>query len=110
MINSAGVARPGYVEELPSKSTNGRWISTITVRKHGQIDPSRNARARFRHIINISSIAGVIGVLLHGLQRAKFAVKGFSDCLRTELKPKGITVSVLYPPIRHTATGLGRPI
>ena len=55
------------------------------------------------HIINVSSIAGVIGVFGYtAYSGAKFAVKGFSDCLRTELKPKGIKVSVLYPPDTDT--------
>jgi len=104
LINSAGVARPGYVEELPLEIY--KW--TMDIDYHGTVNmvklllPGMIERGS-GHIINVSSIAGVIGVFGYtAYSGAKFAVKGFSDCLRTELKPKGITVSVLYPPDTDT--------
>ena len=104
LINSAGVARPGYVEEIPLEVY--KW--TMDVDYHGTVNmvklllPGMLERGS-AHIINISSIAGVIGVFGYtAYSGAKFAVKGFSDSLRTELKPKGITVSVLYPPDTDT--------
>lgn len=104
LINSAGVARPGYVEELPLDVF--KW--TMDIDYHGTVNmiklllPGMLERGS-GHIINVSSIAGVIGVFGYtAYSGAKFAVKGFSDCLRTELKPKGIKVSVLYPPDTDT--------
>jgi len=55
------------------------------------------------HIVNVSSIAGFVGV--YGFTdccASKFAIVGFSEALRSELKPLGIKVSVLCPPDTDT--------
>jgi len=55
------------------------------------------------HIINISSMAGYLGVFGYSAYGAtKFAVAGFSEALRAELKPQGIRVSVVFPPDTDT--------
>ena len=55
------------------------------------------------HIINFSSMAGVIGTFGYSAYSgAKFAVRGFSDVIRSELKPKNIRVSIVYPPDTDT--------
>lgn len=47
------------------------------------------------HIVNISSIFGIIAVPSQGAYNAsKFAVRGFSECLRQELELEGSHVSV----------------
>jgi 3-dehydrosphinganine reductase len=104
LINSAGVARPGYVEELPLEVY--RW--TMDIDYHGTVNmvklflPGMLERGS-GHIINISSMAGIVGVFGYtAYSGAKFAVKGFSDVLRSELKPRGIKVSVVFPPDTNT--------
>jgi len=59
------------------------------------------------HIVNISSVAGVIGTLnMAGYSASKFALNGLSESLYHELKPLGIHVSVICPgPVR---TGFNR--
>jgi len=104
LINCAGVARPGYVEEIPLDIY--KWtmdidyhgtVNTIKVLLPGMIERGSG------HIVNFSSIAGVIGVFGYtAYSGAKFAIKGFSDALRAELKPKGIKVSIVYPPDTDT--------
>jgi 3-dehydrosphinganine reductase len=55
------------------------------------------------HIINISSIAGFLGVIGYGAYGAsKYAIAGFSDVLRIEMKPQHVKVSVVYPPDTNT--------
>jgi len=50
------------------------------------------------HIVNISSMAGVIGTFGYSAYGAsKYAIRGFSDVLRAEYKLRGIKVSVVYP-------------
>ena len=52
------------------------------------------------HIVNTSSMAGVVPLPLPGLgayQTAKFAVRGFTESLRMSLAPHGIGVSCLFP-------------
>ncbi len=104
LINCAGVARPGYVEEIPPEVFH--W--TMNIDYHGTVNtiklilPGMLERGT-GHIINVSSIAGVIGIFGYTAYcGAKFAVKGFSDALRSEMKPKGIRVSVLFPPDTET--------
>ena len=104
LINCAGVARPGYVEEIPLDVY--KWtmdidyhgtVNTIKVLLPGMIERGSG------HIVNFSSIAGVIGVFGYtAYSGAKFAIKGFTDALRAELKPKGIKVSIVYPPDTDT--------
>lgn len=50
------------------------------------------------HIINISSLFGLIGVPTQAAYCAsKFAVRGYSESLRAELGPLGIKVSTVFP-------------
>jgi len=58
---------------------------------------------RCGHIVNFSSVAGFLGVFGYtAYGAAKFAVRGFSDALRQEMKPYGILVSVIFPPNTDT--------
>jgi 3-dehydrosphinganine reductase len=60
-------------------------------------------RRRQGHIVNTSSVAGFIGVFGYTAYGAsKFAVRGFTDVLRSELKPYGVRVSILFPPDTDT--------
>jgi 3-dehydrosphinganine reductase len=53
---------------------------------------------RCGHIVNFSSVAGFVGTFGYTAYGAsKFAVRGFSDALRYEMKPYGIQVSVVFP-------------
>src|SRR5690625_7849548 len=50
------------------------------------------------HIINIVSIAGLLGTpRMSGYNASKFAVRGFSEALFKELRHDGIKVSALFP-------------
>lgn len=55
-------------------------------------------RQRSGRIVNVSSLAGRIGLPFQGLYSAtKFAIEGLSESLRMELKPFGIHVSLIEP-------------
>ncbi len=61
-------------------------------------------RASKGRIINISSIAGMIGTAQSGIYSAsKFALEGFSDSLRREMAPFGVSVTVVQPAFVKTA-------
>jgi 3-dehydrosphinganine reductase len=50
------------------------------------------------HVVNISSVAGFLGVFGYAAYGAsKFAVAGFTEILRAEMKPLGIRVSIVFP-------------
>lgn len=104
LINNAGAAHPGYVEEL--EPAIYRWMMEVnyfgTVNCVKEVLPAMIER-RKGHIVNVASLAGVIGIFGYSAYApAKFAVRGFSEVLRVEMKPYGIIVSIVYPPDTDT--------
>ena len=103
LINNAGIGmrKPfaetsvDNIEEIMRTNYLGMIYCTLAVL------PSMIARGS-GHIVNISSVAGIIGSLnLSGYCASKFAMNGFSESLYYELKPLGIHVSVICPgPVR----------
>jgi len=60
-------------------------------------------KERRGYIVNTSSMAGFLGVFGYtDYSASKFAVVGYSEALRMELKPYGVRVSVLCPPDTDT--------
>ena len=104
IFNCAGVALPGYIEQL--KLEVFKW--TMDIDYHGTVNVIKLLLPHLLqrgsgHIINFSSMAGVIGTFGYSAYSgAKFAVRGFSDVIRSELKPKNIRVSIVYPPDTDT--------
>jgi 3-dehydrosphinganine reductase len=103
LINCAGRAIPDYFERVSlsqleeSMRVNfyGCWHAVSALLPH--------LRGRHAYIVNVSSLAGLIGVFGYtDYAASKFAVVGFSEALRSELAPLGITVSVLCPPDTRT--------
>jgi 3-dehydrosphinganine reductase len=104
VINSAGVAHPGKFTALDPDIF--RWMMDVnyfgTVNVLKALLPQMQQR-RSGTIVNISSIAGFIGVYGYSAYGAsKYAVRGLSDVLRSELKPYGLKVSVVFPPDTET--------
>ncbi len=104
VINSAGITHPGYVQDLPleifERLMQVNYFSTLYVTK--AVLPVMIQRGS-GHIINISSMAGYLGVFGYSAYGAsKYAVAGFSEVLRAEMKPFGILVSVAFPPDTDT--------
>ncbi len=104
LINSAGVTHPGYVQELPleifREMMDINYFGTLHMVK--ALLPSMLERGS-GHIVNISSAAGyVTGPGYAAYSPSKYAVRGFSDVLRAELKPLGLRVSVVFPPDTDT--------
>jgi len=104
LINSAGITHPGYVQNL-DKEIFERLMQVNyfgTVYMTSAILPAMLERGS-GHIINISSIAGYMGVYGYsGYGASKYAVTGYSEVLRAEMKPHGIRVSVVFPPDTDT--------
>jgi len=104
LINSAGVAYPGKFTELePDIFKNVMEINYLgTVNLTKLVVPGMIAQ-RSGYIVNLSSYAALLGIYGYtAYAPSKFAVRGFSHCLRAELKPFGIDVSIVYPPDTDT--------
>ena len=104
VINSAGETHPGYVQDLDvgifRQMMEINSLGTVHVVK--AVLPGMIARGSGQ-IINISSAAGFLGVFGYTAYSAsKYAVRGFSDTLRAEIKPLGIRVSIVFPPDTDT--------
>ena len=100
LINNAGLGLFGPVDELPEKD----WQTMIDVNLNGvfyltrTIVPLMKASDTHSHIINIASIAGLLGnPNLSGYNATKFAVRGFSESLFKELRYDKIKVSCMFP-------------
>ncbi|MGQ9566511.1 MAG: SDR family oxidoreductase [Anaerolineae bacterium] len=104
LFNVAGFARPGYFHELPLDVFRDQMETNYfgTVHTTYAVVPHMMARRR-GYIVNFSSMGGLVAVFGYTAYCAsKFAVRGFSESLRSELKPYGIQVSVVYPPNTDT--------
>jgi 3-dehydrosphinganine reductase len=99
LINSAGIVYPGIITDLSMDIYRDimdvNFFGIVNVVK--ALLPGMIARGT-GHIINISSFVGFFASYGYSAYAAsKFAVRGFSDVLRAEVKPLGINVSVVFP-------------
>lgn len=104
-MNSAGVSRPGYFEQLDSsimRSTiNTNLLGSMYV--CSSVYKAMLGAAVHGSIVNVSSLAGLVGVFGYTVYGAsKFGIIGFSEALRSEAAVHGIRVSVLCPPDTDT--------
>ena len=99
VINNAGYCLAGPFETLTPEQVQDE----ISVNLIGTLNTCRSVlphlrEAGFGHILNISSLSGVIsfpGMTLY--TASKFAVTGFSEALAKELSPHGIHVTAVAP-------------
>lgn len=104
LINSAGVAHPGYLMEVPLEAFHElmdiNYFGTVHVLR--AFVPAMVER-HSGHIVNISSAGGFFtGPAYGAYSPSKYAVRALTDVLRVELKPLGIHVSVVFPPDTDT--------
>jgi len=104
LVTSAGIAACGYFGDLPlhvfgeTMATN--YFGTLYAIRTAL--PAMEAR-RAGHIVLVSSGAGLMGIYGYTpYSPTKFAVRGLGESLRAELRPRGIRVSVVYPPDTDT--------
>ncbi|MFK5982230.1 MAG: SDR family NAD(P)-dependent oxidoreductase [Flavobacteriaceae bacterium] len=99
LINNAGLAYSALFEELEIK----KWQTMFNTNVNGVFYASRLVLPEMKklqegHIINISSIAGTIGIeILSGYCATKFAVKGLSEALYKEVRNFGVKITCIYP-------------
>ena len=100
LINSAGVGSGDYFENISYE----QFDRLLKINVYG----TRNTVSAILpfmkqkgggHIVNIASVAGLIGMYGYSLYcTSKYAIVGFSECLRSELKRFNINVTLICPP------------
>jgi NAD(P)-dependent dehydrogenase (short-subunit alcohol dehydrogenase family) len=99
LINNAGVGLFGTTEQISIEDVE--WLMGVNF--WGVIHGVKHflpilRRQQQAHIVNISSVFGIIGPAGHSAYAAsKFAVRGFTEALRHELAGSSIKVSVVHP-------------
>ncbi|RCK72117.1 MAG: short-chain dehydrogenase/reductase SDR [Anaerolineae bacterium] len=104
LINSVGAAHPGYVQDLPVQIFEwmmaANYFAPLYLTK--ALLPAFISQ-KSGHIINIASAAALLGVFGYSAYgAAKYALVGFSEVLRAEMKPHQIRVSIVFPPDTET--------
>ncbi|WP_020063129.1 oxidoreductase [Bacillus sp. 123MFChir2] len=99
LINNAGYASGGFVEEIPIEEYRNQFETNV----FGAIAVTQAVlpvmrKQKYGKIINVSSISGKMGFPgLSPYVASKYAIEGWSESLRLEVKPFGIDVSLIEP-------------
>ncbi|MGE6363505.1 oxidoreductase [Bacillus paramycoides] len=99
LINNAGYANGGFVEEIPIEEYRKQFETNL----FGAISITQLVLPYMRKqksgkIINVSSISGQVGFPgLSPYVSSKYALEGWSESLRLEVKPFGIDVALIEP-------------
>jgi short-subunit dehydrogenase len=99
LVNNAGYGTLGAFEEFSSEQIRRQ----MEVNFFGAAEMTRGLLPIMRqqksgHILNVSSVGGIVSMGGFALYCAsKFALEGFSEGLRDEVKPLGIHVTIVEP-------------
>jgi NAD(P)-dependent dehydrogenase (short-subunit alcohol dehydrogenase family) len=99
LVNNAGYGLLGAVEEVSDSEARAQMETNV----FGALRVTRALLPYLReqgggHILNISSVAGIVSTPGLGLYNAsKYALEGYSEALALELAPMGIRVTVVEP-------------
>jgi NAD(P)-dependent dehydrogenase (short-subunit alcohol dehydrogenase family) len=116
LVNNAGIARGGSVEELPLSEFRAVMETNYfgVIRCAKQVIPQMRQR-RSGLIVNVASIAGKLSTSPLGPYAAtKFALEAISEALAQEMKLFGVRVAVVEPgvidtPMAHSIEETGPP-
>ncbi|GAB4213572.1 MAG: SDR family oxidoreductase [Roseiflexaceae bacterium] len=105
LVNNAGIGMSGSFEGVPRE----RWERLMQInllapmRLTSLFLPDMIVR-RSGHIVNISSVAGLVGAPgLAAYCASKFGLRGFSEALYADVRRHGIDVTAIYPFFARTA-------
>ena len=104
LVNNAGLGQFGPVDDLDTDAfdvqmdTNVRGVYLCTREAVPRMREQNEATGFGGHIVNIASIAGLLGnPNISAYNASKFAVRGFSEAVMKEVREDGIRVTCLYP-------------
>jgi NAD(P)-dependent dehydrogenase (short-subunit alcohol dehydrogenase family) len=105
VVNNAGISLMGPIEDTATDEAKAQMETNF----FGVLRVCRATLPALRkqgcgHIINVSSLAAVVGLPFSGLYSAsKFALEGMTESLRHETRPFGIQVVLVEPGDFRTA-------
>lgn len=120
LVNNAGMSAQALFEDVRAEDLH--WYETLMKINlwgavwctHAALPHLKESRGR---IVAVSSLSGLVGVPGRSAYAAtKFAMSGFFESLRAELKQRGVSVTTAYPgvvttQIRHRGfNAAGRPL
>lgn len=109
LVNNTGVFIPGSIQDEPEGNLelmmNTNLFSAYYLTR--SLLPAMKAQKK-GHIFSISSIAGITAYASGGSYSiTKYAMQGFTKCLREEMKELGIKVTAVLPGATLTASWEG---
>lgn len=99
LFNNAGFGQPGAVEDLRREVLREQFETNVfgTIELTNALIPVMRRQGQGRILIN-SSLLGYVSLPFRGAYNAsKYALEGFADTLRLELRGSGIHVSLIEP-------------
>jgi short-subunit dehydrogenase len=111
LVNNAGVAMAGLFEQMSLEEFE--WLVDVNLRAPVRLThhmlPALVAAAN-AHVVNMSSVFGIIAPPGQtAYSTSKFGLRGFSEALRSELRPHGIGVTTVHPGGIRTAIARNAP-
>ncbi|MDK1492843.1 oxidoreductase [Sinorhizobium sp. 7-81] len=107
LVNNAGFGLYGAIEEVGIDEARYQFeVNVFGTARLTQLLLPAMRRNGAGTIVNITSMGGKIYTLLGGWYHAtKYALEGWSDCLRLELAPLGIKIVIIEPGLIETGFG-----
>lgn len=108
LVNNAGYGYFGAVENVSMEEARKQLeVNVFGLARLTQLVIPHMRQQGSGRIVNLASIAGKLALYFGGWYHvSKFAVEGFSDALRMELKPFGIDVVIIEPGSIRTDWGV----
>lgn len=108
LVNNAGYGYFGAVENVSMEEARKQLeVNVFGLARLTQLVIPHMREQGSGRIVNLASIAGKLALYFGGWYHvSKFAVEGFSDALRMELKPFGIDVVIIEPGSIRTDWGV----
>ncbi|WP_162449041.1 SDR family NAD(P)-dependent oxidoreductase [Phytoactinopolyspora mesophila] len=109
LVNNAGIGLTGPVGA--ATSTDWDWVIDVNIRGVGHgiqaFLPKIRAHGNGGHIVNTSSMGGLLPIVAGLYSMTKAAVIALSEALHVELRQEGIEVSVYCPGPVHSNIAVG---
>ncbi len=109
LVNNTGVFIPGSIQDEPEGNLELMMNTNLFSAYHltRKLIPAMKTQKK-GHIFSISSIAGITAYASGGSYSiTKYAMQGFTKCLREEMKEFGIKVTAVLPGATLTASWEG---